>query len=295
MDLLGDILDTFKLSASVFLHANFCGAWAVDSSGEQKATFHMVARGACWLHLPGEGVPIGLRAGDLVVFPHDALHTIANSEVPPAPEFPRNQASENSADGPATSLICGYFQFESHNWNPLLNALPEVMLIRGEESANTALMDTLIRFIIYETESNSPGGSVVIDKMSEVLFIHVVRTYIHNEDISDGYIAALADKQVCTAITEIHQQPGASWTVESLAEKAGMSRSAFATRFHRMVKMTPMQYVTCWRMQRAFEQFKTTKQSVTQVAENYGYRSEASFSKAFKKHFGYGPGAVRKK
>lgn len=295
MDILSDYLKTFRLSAHVFLHSNFCGSWAVDTSGEEKATFHMIARGAAWLHLPDGRAPIALRSGDVVVFPHDAIHTISNSETPPPPEQPRNQPSKATNEGPNTTLICGYFEFERHSWNPLLNALPKVMVIQSEDTANTALMDDVIRNIVYETETEGAGSDVVIDKLSEVLFIHVVRTHMQQQKTSSGFIAALADKQISKGMALFHANPGGSWSVESLASNAGMSRSAFADKFHKLVGITPMQYVTCWRMQLAHERLATTKASVTEVAEQSGYQSEVAFAKAFKKHFGFGPGVVRKK
>jgi AraC family transcriptional regulator, activator of mtrCDE len=295
MDILSDYLKTFQLNAHVFLHSNFCGTWAVDTSGEEKATFHMIARGAAWLHLPDGTPPIALRSGDVVVFPHDAIHTISNSETPPPPEQPRNQPSQATDEGPNTTLICGYFEFERHSWNPLLKALPDVMVIKSEDTANTALMDDIIRNIIYETETEGAGSDVVIDKLSEVLFIHLVRTHMQQQNTSHGFITALANRQISKAMASFHADPANSWSVENLATKAGMSRSAFADKFHKLVNMTPMQYVTCWRMQRAHERLATTKESVNQVAEQSGYQSEAAFAKAFKKHFGFGPGAVRNK
>lgn len=294
MDTLSDYLKTFRLNAHVYLHKDFCGSWAVDSSGEKKATFHMIARGTAWLHLPGDDEPVALRSGDVVVFPHDAVHTISNSEVPPPPELPRNQPATKDEVGPRTSLICGYFEFERHQWNPLLNALPEVMVIKSEETANMGLMDDIIRNIVYETETEGAGSDVVIDKLSEVLFIHVVRSYMQKQSTSQGIIAALADKQISSAIAAFHAKPGSPWSVESLAKEANMSRSAFADRFSKLVNMTPMQYVSCWRMQLAHEQFLTTSASVLQVSEQVGYQSETTFARAFKRHFGYGPGAARR-
>lgn len=294
MDTLSDYLKTFNLSAHVFLHANFCGSWAVDTSGEKKSTFHMIARGTAWLHLPGDKTPIPLRSGDVVVFPNDAAHTISNSENPPAPEQPRNQPADPDTEGPVTSLICGYFLFERHHWNPLLNALPDVMVIKSEESANTALMDDIIRNIIYETETEGAGSDVIIDKLSEVLFIHVIRTHMQHQQTGSGFIAALADPQISLALSTFHAMPGKHWSVESLANTANMSRSAFADRFHKLVNMTPMAYVTCWRMQIAHQLLAQQKLAVIHVAEQSGYQSEASFAKVFKKHFGYGPGKVRR-
>ena len=294
MDILSNYLKTFNLSAHVFLHSNFCGSWAVDTSGEKKATFHMIARGAAWLHLWDSDMPIPLRSGDVVVFPNDAIHTISNHETPPPPETPRNQPATPDATGPVTSLICGYFLFERHHWNPLMNALPEVMVIKSEDSANTALMDDIIRNIIYETETEGAGSDVIIDKLSEVLFIHVVRTHMQQQQTSNGFVAALADKQISNALASFHATPGKVWSVERLANEAGMSRSTFADKFHKLVNMTPMAYVTCWRMQTAHRLLAENKEPVATVAEQSGYQSEAAFAKVFKKHFGYGPGKVRK-
>ncbi len=292
MDILSELLGALHLKAHVFLHAQFCGEWAVDTSGGQRATFHLVARGTSWLHLPGRDVPIPLRGGDLVVFPHDAPHTLSSCQVPPPASVPRNQPSAEP-DGPSTTLICGYFEFDRRHWNPLLGALPEMLIIKEEEAANTAMMDTLSRLMIYETEQGGPGSDVVVDRLSEVLFIHVVRTHMQRQDATAGFLAALADRQLSVALKQIHERPGEKWTVAGLAQAAGMSRSTFAARFHVLVGLTPLQYLTRWRMQRAHERLEQPGVSVAQVAESYAYESEAAFSKAFKKHFGYGPGKVR--
>jgi AraC-like DNA-binding protein len=228
-----------------------------------------------------------------VVFPHDAKHTITNMETPPDEDFPRNQLSSPDTPGPAVTLICGYFDFARHSWNPLMDALPEVVVIRSDESARVPLMDTLGRFMAYETENSQIGSSLLIDKLSEILFIHVVRSHMKHS-AERGFIAALADPQIGRALSNIHEFPAQPWSVERLAQAAGMSRSAFAERFSRLVEMTPMQYLTRWRMTRANELFLTTEQSVAQVAERCGYQSEVAFAKAFKKHFGYGPGHARK-
>jgi AraC-like DNA-binding protein len=294
MDVLSDILRTLRLRAEVFLHARFRGEWAVDASGERRATFHWIARGESWLHMPGRSEPIALTRGDLVVFPHDAKHTICHSETPPVDDMPRNQISQTTATGPSVTLICGYFDFERHSWNPLVAALPEMLVIRDEESAEVPLMDTLGRFLYYEVERGLMGSSLLVDKLSEILFIHVIRSHMENCK-GHGFIAALADGRIGKSLRNMHERPADKWSVESLAKVAGMSRSAFAARFSGLTEMTPMQYLTRWRMTLANERFLTSDESVAQVAESCGYRSEVAFAKVFKKHLGYGPGEARKK
>ncbi len=294
MDVLSELLNSNRLNARVFLHANFCGNWAVDTSGTHQATFHVIARGACWLHMPNVSDPLPLRAGDLVVFPHDAHHLIADSPSLPGPEVPRNQPANDDNGSLSSSLICGYFEFAPNKWNPLLDALPDTVLIRSEDAAATGRMESLINLMIYETDTAHKGSDVVIDRLSDVLFIHVVRNYIRQARPDTGYIAALADPKVSRALGQFHRQPGKSWSVERLAQEAGMSRSTFAERFTQITAQTPMQYVTRWRMQLAQDLLISSGQSTGQIAAQCGYLSAAAFSKVFKKYFGCGPGAIRR-
>lgn len=294
MDILSDILQSFRLSAEVFFHSSYCGNWAVDTSGSRHATFHVVARGSCWLHMTGLEQPEPLRAGDLVVFPRDAEHLISSNKQRPGSEVPRNQPAQANATGASTSMICGYFKFDESRWNPLLDAMPEFLVIRSEMTPDTGYMDSLINFMSYEADAAQLGADVVINRLSDVLFIHVVRTYIDQYKPEAGFIAALADSKLAKCLDAFHKHPGQNWSVESLANKAGMSRSAFSEYFHHVTGQTPMQYVQQWRMQKAYDLLTTTEQSTQQIAEQCGYQSEASFSKTFKKLFAKGPGAARK-
>ncbi len=293
MDVVSDILRLLNLRASVYFHSSFCGSWAIDGSNEYRATFHLIARGNCWLHLPETGRSIALTGGDLVVLPRDTVHTISNSQqVPAKVDSPPRPAAEG--EQPTTSLICGYFDFESPQANPLLDTMPDVVHIKNEDPARTSWMNSLLQFITSETESDAPGSEAVVDKLSEVLFIHVIRAFMEQTGADNGLLAALADNQMSKVITAIHEHPGFAWSVERLAEKAGMSRSAFARQFQQITGMTPMQYVMQWRMQVAYEKLRTTKESVSRIAEESGYQTEASFRKAFKNQMGIGPGAARK-
>ena len=166
----------------------------------------------------------------------------------------------------------------------------------GTETFHTGEILTLsLCHFIHDVYSGflAPLLPLLIDKLSEILFIHVIRSHVERCN-DQGFIAALADIQIGKALSEIHGDPARQWSVERLAKTAGMSRSAFAERFSRLVEMTPMQYLTRWRMAQAKLRFQTTDHSVAQVAASCGYQSEAAFAKAFKKQFGYGPGHARK-
>ncbi|MEW7999428.1 MAG: AraC family transcriptional regulator [Candidatus Thiodiazotropha endolucinida] len=294
MDVLSEILQSLHLKASVFLHVCFRGDWAVDTSGQRRATFHLVASGGCWLHTPDREEPIALAGDDLIVFPHDAQHTISNSQHPIAEDFPRNQLPDESSTGPGVTLICGYFDFDRDSWNPLVDALPAVMIIRNDGTTGVPFSHSLRQLLIHEIEATQLGGALVIDKLSEVMFINTIRHYLKNS--SDvGFIAALADEKIGKVLSRIHESPSHNWNVERLAQVAGMSRSAFSGRFNHLVGLSPMHYLSRWRMSKAHQLFQTGNHSVTQVAALSGYQSKAAFAKAFKRQFGYGPGVARKK
>lgn len=122
----------------------------------------MVTRGSCWLHIPNHASAEPLRAGDLVVFPRDAVHVIADSEQLPGLDVPRNQALTDPAVSPTASLICGYFEFGEQHWNPLLASLPDYLVIQNETTSITGHMYHLINFMSYEVESQRPGVDAVI-------------------------------------------------------------------------------------------------------------------------------------
>jgi AraC-like DNA-binding protein len=298
MDILSDAVRLLRLHASVFLHSTFCEQWAVDVSAFKTATFHVIAGGECWLHLPDRADPAPLKAGDLVICPRNAPHVVSDDGEFPEDSVPRNHPASagiggiEGFDGPSTALICGYFEFSQQRWNPLLDALPDYVIIPTEDESGSGL-DSLINYMVYETRLGNPGSDAVIDRLSDVLFIQAVRTYLEQQHEQSGYLAALVDPRLGKALAGFHGAIGDDWSVQGLADVASMSRSAFADAFTDLVGMTPMQYVTGWRMQYAYDQLLTTSQSVAQIAESCGYMSESSFSKAFKKQFDVGPGAAR--
>jgi len=232
-------------------HAGFCGDWSIDGDNPYRATFHLIARGNCWLHLLDANQVITLRGGDLIVFPRDIRHRISSD--PLNADFPHAQHQEAHDNEAPTSVVCGFFEFESPQPNPILEALPDVIQIRNEDTEKSAVLDSVLRMIAMERGSGQPGSEAVIDKFSEVLFIQVIRTFMQQSGTKPGLLAALFHPKLSKVIHAVQEQPGYRWNVANLAETAGMSRSAFASQFLEVSSMTPMQYVTNWRMQNAFE------------------------------------------
>lgn len=294
MDILNDVLKTLRLSSKVFLHAKFCEQWVIDIEPlNLQVSFHVIAHGDCWLHTKEAPTPTALHAGDLVVCLRNTPHYVTNSVELPPDDLPRNNPTTEETPGESTALICGQCEFLQYYWNPILEAMPNIMVIPTKDSAGSNLA-SVINLMVAEVESGGEGSNAIIDRLSDILFIEAIRKYIQLQDNKQGYIAALRDQRLCKALSSFHKQPARNWSVQTLSEAAGMSRSAFADKFKQMVDMSPIEYVTGWRMQHAYDELTSNGKSVTQITEDCGYQSEAAFRKAFKKQFGIGPGMVRR-
>jgi AraC-like DNA-binding protein len=134
----------------------------------------------------------------------------------------------------------------------------------------------------------------VITHLADILIIQALRTWIDSApEANRGWLAALRDKQLGRALAAIHREPEKSWTVESLASLAGMSRSGFSARFTQLVGESAKRYLTRWRMQLARAQLQQTPDTLAVLADRLGYQSEAAFCRAFKREFGVPPGSIR--
>lgn len=287
-DLLSSVLSAYQLRAGVYGQPRLCGHWQHGTAGMHRGAFHLIGEGRCWLHLRQPSEPSPLEAGDLVVLPHDAWHllsaepTLAGTENITPPE----------QEGPYTTMVCGYFEFELGDKNPVLDALPQILLIRREDGGRP--LAALGELMLAESDGSSVGTRTVLDKLADTLFVMVIRHHINSLDNRRGVLAALADPRLRKALSAIHRQPGADWTLDSLADVAGISRSGFARQFSTVVGVSPIDYLTRWRMTRAELALRNPQVSVATVAEQMGYETEAAFRKAFKRVHGVGPGAIRR-
>ena len=164
------------------------------------------------------------------------------------------------------------------------------------DQARTLALHTTVHALASEMEEQAPGTEVVASRLAEVLFIHVLRAHIASgPERKKGWLRAVFDPQMGTALSVIHDRVNAPWTGESLAEAAGMSRSAFAARFKELLGQTPLEYVTEWRMQKAMQLLEQRDKKLIDIAPSVGYESDAAFSKAFKRVVGTNPGEYLKR
>lgn len=288
-DLVSEILGKVQLRASVYANPTVCGTWQLDGSAHPGAQFHLIARGTCFLHLPNGEEPRALRAGDLCVFPRAGWHLL----TPDGKARDIGTSLDTPGMGPATSLVCGSFEFEEGTPTGLLDALPDAIVVPAEEGGEG--FGALLRLLADEALRARFGGRVVMDKLADVLFVMVLRHYIAQmQSDRRGLLAAIADPRLGRALLAIHRQPGEPWTLNDLAERAGMSRTAFAVGFTEVIGVTPMAYLAGYRMQEARRLFSDPRNSVSRVAAQLGYDTEAAFRRAFKRITGENPGPLRR-
>lgn len=305
-DALSQILEALRLRGSVYFHTYFNPPWAVAVPAYANvARFHVVMRGSCWLRVEGAQEPIKLAAGDLAVIPHGAAHTLSDAidrkaitldEVVMQTGFDGTGALAYGGPdmGESCKLFCGHFEFSEAATHPVLAALPVCLHIPNTQTLNTHWLDTAIRFVGAEIAADRAGSNAIVLRLSEIIFIQVIRAFVDAQGDAAGALAAVLHPQLGPCLSRVHAELAQPWTVEAMAKEAGMSRTAFAERFAALVGTTPVDYVTRWRMQRTRLDLEGTDLALIEIAERVGYGSEASLIRAFKRHFGSTPAEVRR-
>jgi AraC-like DNA-binding protein len=302
---LDDILATLSLRGALYFRTDFSPPWGVcvpDLDG--AARFHLVVSGQCVVTL-ASGAAVTLSAGDLIMIPGGASHVLADRAGRAAAPLETVLADvgydgagvlivgagDNSA---TTQMVCGHFAFRRGADHPLLRALPEHVLLTAADRARQPMLDDILRLITKRIFENAPGSLATVARMSEAAFIELVRASVAQNPRIAALMHAFEDRQISRALKVIHDRPDASWTVESLACEAGMSRSRFAERFRNLLGVAPMAYLGEWRLQKALSLLDRSRFSVQQVAVQSGYQSPAAFTRAFAGRFGVPPTEYRR-
>ena len=264
--------------------------------------FHIVTRGSCWLKVGSEEA-VPLRQGTMVLVPHGEGHEMTNdpsSSLTDLFDIPVEQISEryeimhHGGQGHLTELMCCVVSFDHVAGQNLISQLPTLLLVDSMGAESDGWLQSTLRFITQEACALKPGGETIVTHLADILVIQAIRQWIISApEASEGWLAALKDKYVGKALAAIHNDPEKHWTVDTLAEEVGMSRSGFSARFTELVGDSAKRYLTNLRMQMARKRLMTDPVSIAVVAEQFGYGSEAAFSRAFKRSIGVAPGSVR--
>jgi AraC family transcriptional regulator, activator of mtrCDE len=286
-DLLSGIIHRLNLSAKIFGLPAVCGQWQINTTEAAPSQFHLISRGSCYLHMRHLEKPISLRAGDLVVAMHGDWHVLSAS-----PLLDGEATSMPSGTGPFTNVVCGQFEFPERARRVILDLLPPLLLIRSQDAGDR--FGSIMRMMAEEGIRRDQGSSVVLDKLADALFVMVLRHYIATTDSPHGVIAGLTDPKLRDLIVAIHREPGMDWTIERMLKIAPLSRSALIERFNSVLNSAPMNYVVSCRMLEAERLLLESNKSVSTIATDLGYSTEAAFRRAFKRTTGKNAAEIRR-
>lgn len=306
MDVLSDVLDVLQLRGTLYFRTAFSPPWSVQVPAHGRvARFHLAAQGRCHARV-GNDAATFLNTGDLILIPNGAAHVLCDApDTAPAPLDDVLQRSGYSGEGvlvyggePApdaeTKLICGHFNFADHADHPLLRALPAHLLVTAEVRARAPWLDELMRLITRQMFAGPPGVTASVIRLSEALFIEVIRTCADQDEGLRNILEAMRDPRIGRALSLMHRATERDWTLDRIAREVGMSRSRFADQFQALIGCAPMSYLSDLRLQKAMNLLAGNGDPVQRVAARVGYRSPAAFSRAFLQRYGRSPREVRR-
>jgi AraC-like DNA-binding protein len=333
MDVLSEVLRVVRLSGTIHFCGEFTQPWAFSTSppgllaarlgvpGGSVTPFHVFVDGTCWV-TPHGLAPTLIETGDVIVLPRGDQHVMGSDpvvvpvpikDIYTQPTRERITVLKHGGGGECARFICGYLHSDQQ-FDPLLKSLPALLCIRSRHGALTLeTLDTAgrrlhpienqreaewwhasLRYLIGETNVPGPGNRAVLARLSESLFVEVLRwQFRFAAQGHDGWLAGLRDPQVGRVLGLLHALPHRSWTVDELANEVAMSRAVLAKRFVHLVGQSPMQYLAAWRMHLARHLLRDSTLDVGEIAGRVGYDSDAAFNRAFRRLVGTPPAAWR--
>jgi AraC family transcriptional regulator, alkane utilization regulator len=313
--LLREGLRCLQLSGAIFLRAHFTAPWSYESpdsegivaalrpGGRRVILFHIFVEGRCQLELERGGHE-ELAAGDIAIFPFADQHRVGDPGLegavpifqlmPPMP-WTTLPVVRHGGGGAATSMVCGYLLCDDLPFNPVLASLPPFIRVRPSGGPLARWVEASVQYALDASGSRNAVGDPLLQRLPELMFLECLCEFARTQPASEvGWLAALGDPIVGRALACLHRQPEQPWSLKELARRAATSRSVLDDRFRQLLGLAPMSYLAAWRLQLAGRQLRTTNASLAEIAAAVGYGSEASFSRAFKRHVGESPGTWRR-
>ena len=299
---LGALLASLRVCCSFHCFGKFRSPWSVAITGEGVPAIHYVAEGRCAVEFEGESRLLWLECGDVlfmrcgpprIVHDDSGVRPVALDEAVAIGSNHGAVVFEVGGEGARAQVLGAGISLAGPSRQVVLDALPERFVLRAETTRTMPSMARQLECLTDEAEQPGPASRQIIGRITEVLFLLMLRAYAEREELG-GWLGAARNPQIGAALGVIHGEPERDWTVHSLARFAGMSRSSFSATFQRLVGVSPLRYLTGVRMDHAVELLTGSQLNVATIAERVGYGSEPAFATAFKRWHGRPPGAFRR-
>jgi AraC-like DNA-binding protein len=301
MDVLADVFAALRVGGMIYAQSDLHAPWGLAFSRSDKAGFHVVLRGRCWLRTDSRA-PIELNQGDVVLLPRGWTHSVADTPTrraaPYATALARSaslaSSASASASASATRLLCGAYALAPEGDRSLLGALPPIVHVADADATDE--LRGVVASLAREAVSASPGAAAATSRWVDLLLIYVLRAWIARQPTgSGGWLGALRDPTVAQALATMHAEVATSWDLDALARRVGVSRATLARRFATWVGEPPLTYLTRWRMTLATKALRESSAPLAAIAATVGYGSEFAFNRAFKREIGVAPGEYRRR
>ena len=316
MDAIPEILSGVKLNGAVYFSAEFSAPWGISTRAAKEETaafvpgaehvimYHLLIDGRAVVELE-DGESLELNPGDVVILLHGAAHHISSGGDARRPFanygvgakiLARDLSPLRAGGGGAVSrFVCGYMSCDPHLSRPILNGLPSAFRVNIRADSSGHWLESSILHLLEESASGRVGSEAMLAKLSEALFVDTLRRYIGGlPEQQLGWLTGARDPIVGKSLGLLHSRVAHPWTIATLADEVGISRSALVERFTRFLAEPPMTYLTRWRLQLAARSLARTSRGIAEIAGEIGYESEAAFSRAFKREFAQPPGQYRR-
>jgi len=302
MDALSVLLQNVHLFETKYYRLNVTGNWSYSLTRQDTILFYLVMSGGFCIDV-GNG-PRETRAGDMIMIPSAHQHmsyalNYHSDEAQPLDELLmscKEHTLDLKGDGDSeASLILIECKYDKAMIRPLLSVLPSILPeVNDEDDGRFEVIDVEIRLLTLEAEHERMGKTAVINHWASIMMIECLRVYIESlPEATENWLKAMKDPFLTKALVAMHEMPSENWTINKLAEVAGMSRSSFAQRFKEVVGIPPLTYLMDYRLRLAARYLRLQQNSISRISGLVGYASDSTFSQAFKRVYGISPKAYR--
>ncbi|MFC0085441.1 AraC family transcriptional regulator [Dyella flava] len=274
------------------------GSWSISFPPPDRIKFWGIVKGRCWVRM-GDEPAIELRAGDVLLILQPSPMTLTTDPDTPSVGIDEVLSKANGevckiGDGEDFMLIGGTVMLDPRGRSLLFGALPPTIHV-GSGVVQAEALRWILDQLMRERVDRLPGADAASTQLVHLMFIHILRAHLAQDDLmAPGWLRLASDRRFTAVLALMHEQPGKDWSLLELAKAAGMSRATFALHFKAAAGMGPLGYLTEWRMHLAERALRQDGVSIARLAESLGYASESAFSHAFKRVTGRAPKWVRR-